>query len=198
MNIFKIFTNGIVKENPVFILVLGICPALAITTSLTNAIGMSAATIFVLVLSDFFISLFRNFIPSKTITITAIIVIATFVTIADMLMKVIAPELDKALGIYLPLIVLNCIILSRAENFAYHNKIIPSLLDALGMGFGFAIAIILTGSIREILGNGSIMDYKLVNESTRTILFFILPPGAFIVFAYMIALAKNILKKTDK
>ena len=197
MGALQNFSKGIFKENPVFILVLGVCPALAITTSLINAIGMGAATTFVLIFSNMVISLFKNLIPDKIRTVLFIIVITTFVTVADLFMKVFVPDLNKALGIYIPLIVVNCIILSRAEIFAQNNKIIPSFFDAIGMGIGFTLALMIMGSIREILGNGSICNYVFVAEDTRTILVFILPPGAFILYAYMIALLKKSLKKNN-
>jgi len=187
------FSKGILKENPVFIMVLGICPALAVTTSLINAIGMGIATTFVLIFSNLVISVMKNLIPDKIRTIIFVFITAVFVTIADLLMKSIFPEINKALGIYIPLIVVNSIILSRTEILANKNKIIPTFFDSLGMGIGFTLALMIMGSIREILGNGSICNYVFVGENTRTILVFILPPGAFIVYAYMIALLKKSL-----
>ena len=189
------FSKGLFKENPVFILVLGICPALAVTTTLVNAIAMGAATTFVLILSNITISILKNLITDKTKTIISIFIIAVFVSIADLLMKSIFPDIVKALGIYIPLIVVNTIIISRAEIIAQKNKVIPTFFDALGMGIGFTLALMIIGSIREILGSGSICNYVFVGENTRTILVFILPPGAFIIYAYMIAILKNKLKK---
>ena len=197
MGVLQNFNKGIVEENPVFVLVIGICPALAVTTSLINAIGMGAATTFVLVFSNLIISIFKNLIQDKIRVVIFIIVAATFVTIADLIMKAFFPDLNKALGIYIPLIVVNCIILGRAESFAIKNKVIPSFFDALGMGIGFTLALMIMGGLREILGNGSIYNYVLVGENTRTILVFILPPGAFIVYAYLIALFKNKLKNKN-
>jgi Na+-translocating ferredoxin:NAD+ oxidoreductase subunit E len=198
MSMLNKFTNGIFKENPALVLVLGVCPSLAVTTSLADAIAMGAATFFVLILSTSFVSLFRKFIPEKTSVLIYLIVTSTFVTVAELLMQAHFPDAERSLGIYFPLIVVNAMILGRVENFAQKNKFTSSLLDAAGMGTGFILALMLMGSIREILGNGSIMDHRLVNDQARTILFFILPPGAFIVYAYMIALVKNILRKHGK
>jgi electron transport complex protein RnfE len=197
MRALKNIGNGILKENPVFILIIGITPALAITTSLINAVGMGAATTFVLILSNFTVSVLRKIIPEKSKSVIYILIIATYVTVADLLLKTFYPELDEALGIYIPLIVINSIILGRVDIFAQKNKIIPSLLDAIGMGIGFSLALMIMGSIREILGSGSILDHAIVSDDTRTILFFILPPGAFVVYGFMIALFNHLLKKNN-
>lgn len=190
MNNVKQFTKGIIKENPAFVLVLGTCPTLAVTTSATNGLGMGLATTFVLLCSNVLISALKNFIPDKVRIVAFITVIAAFVTIVDLSMKAYLPDLYNSLGIFIPLIVVNCIILGRAEAFAQKNKIIPSMLDGLGMGIGFTLALVLMGSFREILGNGSIFDIRLLPADATTILLFVLPPGAFFTFGYLIALTK--------
>lgn len=192
MGNFKHFTNGLFKENPTFVLVLGTCPTLAVTTAAVNGIGMGAATTFVLVCSNILISLLKNLIPDKVRIAAFILVIATFVTIVDLVMKAYTPDLYKSLGIFIPLIVVNCIILGRAEAFAQKNKLMPSILDGLGMGIGFTLAITLIASIREILGNGSIFGIRLMAEHATTILIFVLPPGAFITYGFLIAIMNKI------
>jgi electron transport complex protein RnfE len=191
----KYFTNGLLKENPTFVLVLGTCPTLAVTTTAINGIGMGAATTFVLVCSNLIISLLKNFIPDKVRIAAFIVVIATFVTIVDLVMKAYTPDLYKALGIFIPLIVVNCIILGRAEAFAQKNSVWPSVLDGLGMGIGFTLAITLLASIREILGNGSIFNLRLMSENASTILVFILPPGAFVTYGLLIAIINRLKVK---
>lgn len=195
MSNLKHLTNGFFKENPAFVLVLGTCPTLAVTTAASNGIGMGAATTFVLVFSNLFISLLKNFIPDKVRIAAFILIIATFVTIVDLSMKAYFPDLYKTLGIFIPLIVVNCIILGRAEAFAQKNTVVSSILDGLGMGIGFTLAITLMGTVRELLGNGSIFDIKLVSENAKTILIFILPPGAFITYGYLIAIMNRIKAK---
>ena len=197
MNQISFLKNGIWKENPLFVLVLGTCPALAVTTSAINGVGMGAATTLVLIFSNFFIALLKNLIPDKVRIVAFILVIASFVTIIDLTMKAFTPDLYNALGIFIPLIVVNCIILGRAEAFAQKNNILPSVLDGLGMGIGFTLALTMMGGIRELLGNGSIFDIKLLSEDSKTMLIFILPPGAFITFGYLIAL-KNKLSSNKK
>jgi electron transport complex protein RnfE len=195
MGNLKYFTNGLLKENPTFVIVLGTCPTLAVTTAAINGIGMGAATTFVLVFSNLFISLLKNFIPDKVRIAAFIVVIATFVTVVDLVMKAYTPDLYKALGIFIPLIVVNCIILGRAEAFAQKNSVWPSILDGLGMGLGFTLALTLMGSIREILGNGSIFDIRLLSENASTILIFILPPGAFVTYGMLIAIVNRLKAK---
>jgi Na+-translocating ferredoxin:NAD+ oxidoreductase subunit E len=198
MSTMKYLLNGLWKENPTVVLVLGTCPTLAVTTEAFNGLGMGLATTFVLFFSNMFISLLKNFIPDKVRIAGFIIVIATFVTIVDLVMKAYVPGLYQTLGIFIPLIVVNCIILGRAEAFAQKNKVIPSMLDGLGMGIGFTIALTIMGGFREILGNGSFFGHKFVGENTSTILLFIMPPGAFFTFGYMIALANRIKKHPNK
>jgi len=195
MSQLKYFTNGLFRENPTFVLVLGTCPTLAVTTSAINGIGMGAATTFVLVFSNLLIAALKNLIPNKVRIAAFIVIIATFVTIVDLVMKAFMPDLYATLGIFIPLIVVNCIILGRAEAFAQKSSIIPAILDGLGMGIGFTLAITLMGSIRELLGNGSIFNIKLVAEDANTILIFILPPGAFITYGYLIAMMNRMKKR---
>ncbi len=192
MSNMKHLLNGIWKENPTLVLVLGTCPTLAVTTAAMNGLGMGAATTFVLVFSNLFIALLKNLIPDKVRIAAFVVIIASFVTIVDLTMKAFTPALYAALGVFIPLIVVNCIILGRAEAFAQKNKPIPAILDGIGMGIGFTLALTIMGSIREILGNGSIFDIKLVSESTKTILIFILPPGAFFTYGYFIAIKNRL------
>jgi len=191
----KYFTNGLLKENPLFVLVLGTCPALAVTTAALNGVGMGAATTFVLVCSNLLIALLKNLIPNKVRIVAFILIIASFVTIVDLVMKAFTPDLYKTLGIFIPLIVVNCIILGRAEAFAQKNSVTRSILDGLGMGIGFTLALTIMGGIREILGNGSFFDIRLVSQEARTILLFILPPGAFLTFGYLIAIMNSVKRK---
>lgn len=195
MSNMKFLTNGIFKENPSFVLVLGTCPALAVTTAGLNGLGMGAATTFVLVFSNLFIALLKNFIPDKVRIAAFIVVIASFVTIVDLVMKAFVPSLYATLGIFIPLIVVNCIILGRAEAFAQKNNVVPAILDGIGMGIGFTLALTLMASIRELLGNGTIFDIRILPENATTILIFILPPGAFITYGYLIAIMNRIKAK---
>ncbi len=197
MGSIKYITNGLIKENPTFVMVLGTCPTLAVTTAAINGIGMGAATTFVLVFSNVLISLLKNYIPNKVRIVAFIVIIATFVTIVDLVMKAFTPDLYNALGIFIPLIVVNCIILGRAEAFAQKNNVAAALLDGLGMGIGFTLAITLLASVREILGNGSIFNYRLVNEEASTILVFILPPGAFVSYGLLIAAFNKIKERIN-
>jgi len=174
--------------------VLGTCPTLAITTAAANGIGMGAATTFVLVFSNLFIALLKNVIPDKVRIAAFILVIATFVTIVDLVMNAYTPDLYQTLGIFIPLIVVNCIILGRAEAFAQKNSVWNSILDGLGMGIGFTVAITLIGSIREILGNGTFFNIPLLKENATTVLIFVLPPGAFITYGFLIAIVNRIKK----
>ena len=189
----KEVTKGIIKENPVLCLLLGTCPTLAVTTAASNAIGMGVAATLVLICSNAVISAMRKIIPDKVRIPAYITIIATFVTIVQMLVKAFVPSIDESLGIFLPLIVVNCIILGRAEMYASKNSVIPSMLDGLGMGIGFTVALLLMGSIREILGNGTWFGHTLIPEFG--ILIFILPPGGFFVFGMLIALASKISGK---
>jgi len=192
MGNLKFLTNGLLKENPSFVLVLGTCPALAVTTSAINGLGMGTATTFVLVFSNLFIALLKNLIPDKVRIAAFIIIIATFVTVVDLVMKAYTPDLYKSLGIFIPLIVVNCIILGRAEAFAQKNNILPAVLDGLGMGLGFLLAITSIGAIREILGNGSLFNIRLLGENATTVLLFVLPPGAFVTYGLLIAVVNRL------
>lgn len=187
--LFGEFTKGLIKENPVLRLMLGCCATLAVTTSASNAIGMGAATTFVLVCSNAVISALRKIIPSKVRIPAFITVIAGFVTIIQLLVKAYVPELDTSLGVFLPLIVVNCIILGRAESFASKNKIIPSIVDGLGMGVGFTAALLAMGIIRELLGAGSVFGLPILSNFMDPIIIFLLPPGGFFVFGILIAIA---------
>lgn len=181
------FTKGILQENPTFILVLGLCPTLAVSSSLINALGMGLAATFVLVCSNVIISLLRRYIPDRIRLPAFIVVIATFVTICELLLKAFLPSLNAALGIYVPLIVVNCIIMARAEAFASKNPVLPSFLDGLGMGLGFTLAICIIASLREIWGAGSILGAKLWS-SFPNITVMILPSGALLTLGFLIAL----------
>ncbi len=185
-------TKGILKENPIFVIVLGMCPTLATTSSAMNGLGMGLATTFVLLGSNVVISLIAKFIPDKVRIPSYIVVIATFVTIVDLMMQAYTQSLYEKLGIFIPLIVVNCIVLGRAEAFANKNNVLESALDGIGMGLGFTFALTLLGSVREILGGGSIFDHKFIKGDG--ILVFILAPGAFIALAYLIALFNKIKK----
>ena len=196
--LIKEFTKGIIKENPVLCLVLGTCPTLAVTTGVSSALGMGIAATAVLVCSNSVISLLRKLIPQKVRIPAYITIIASFVTIVQMLIKAYAPALNDALGVYLPLIVVNCIILGRAEMFASKNGIATSALDGLGMGIGFTAALFIMGSIREILGAGSWLGLKIPFLCDDPILIFILPPGGFFVFGMLMALANKLNSKNTK
>ncbi|MGX8702225.1 electron transport complex subunit RsxE [Caproiciproducens sp.] len=186
------FSKGIIKENPVLRLVLGTCATLALSTSASNAIGMGLATTFVLVGSNTVISLLRRIIPDKVRIPCYITLIAGFVTIVQMLIEAYSPSLKAALGIYLPLIVVNCIILGRAEMFANKNKVLPSVLDALGMGAGFTATLLVMGIVRELLGAGTVFGFPITAGFVSPIIIFLLPPGGFFVFGMMIALANKL------
>ena len=193
--LFQEFTKGIIKENPVLCLMLGTCPTLAVTTSASNAIGMGVAATAVLICSNAVISMLRKVIPDKVRIPAYITIIAGFVTIVQMLVKAFAPAINDSLGIFLPLIVVNCIILGRAEMYASKNPVIPSILDGLGMGVGFTCALLCMGIIRELLGSGTLFGIEILPVQ---ILIFILPPGGFFVFGMLIALANKLNTKAGK
>jgi len=197
-NLLKIFTNGIVAENPIFKLVLGTCPTIAITTSAMNGIGMGAAATFVLVGSNAVISMLRKFIPDNVRIPAFIVVICTFVTLVQMMMHAFLPSLYEALGIFIPLIVVNCIILARAESFASKNGVVASIFDGLGMGVGFTLAITLIGSIRELLGAGTLFGLQVMGAGYEPMLLMILAPGGFIVFGTMLGVVNTIMKAVEK
>ena len=186
--------NGILRENPVFALVLGMCPTLATTTSAINGMSMGLATTFVLVCSNVVISLLKNLIPDKVRIPAFIVVIATFVTMVQLLMQAYLPSIYDVLGLFSPLIVVNCIVLGRAEAFAAKNTVGLSALDGLGMGLGFSLALTLIGAVRELLGTGCVFGLNLYSE-TYGMLIFVLAPGAFIVLGYLMALVQKLMKK---
>ena len=193
-NALKTFTNGILKENPTFVLVLGMCPTLATTTSAINGMSMGLATLFVLVCSNIVISLLKNLIPDKVRIPAFIVVIATFVTLVQLLMQAYLPAIYDVLGLFIPLIVVNCIVLGRAEAFAAKNSVGLSALDGIGMGLGFTLALSLLGAIRELLGTGAIFGWQVYNDSFAALIF-VLAPGAFIALAYMMAVVNKLQKK---
>ena len=188
-NLRQEFTKGIIKENPVLRLVLGTCATLAVTTAASNAIGMVLATTFVLVCSNAAISLLKKVIPDKVRIPAYITLIAGFVTIVQLLVKAFVPSLDEALGVFLPLIVVNCIILGRAEMFASKNPVLPSIVDGLGMGVGFTAALLAMGIIRELLGAGTVFGLPVLSGFMDPIIIFLLPPGGFFVFGILVAIA---------
>ena len=194
MGKLKILLNGIIKENPSLVLVLGTCPTLAVTTAASSGLGMGLATMFVLIGSNLVISLLKSIIPDKVRIPCYIVVIAGFVTIIQMLVEAYVPALNESLGIFLPLIVVNCIILGRAEMFASKNKVIDSVLDGIGMGIGFTLALVLMGSIREILGAGSWFGIVLTANVIEPMAIFQLAAGGFFVFGVLIALANKLTK----
>jgi len=179
------FLKGILKENPVFIMLLGMCPTLGVTSSAFNGLGMGVATLFVLLMSNIVVSLIKKQIPNKVRIPAFIIIIASFVTVVEMVLEAFIPFLYEQLGIFIPLIVVNCLILGRAESFASKNNLWSSIVDALGMGLGFVLALTVLGATREILGSGSLFETKFVSEDANTFILFILPPGAFIALAYL-------------
>ena len=193
----KELTKGIFKENPTLVLLLGMCPSLAVTTSVVNAIGMGLSAAVVLTCSNAVISAVRNFIPSKVRIASYVVIIAGFVTIVDLLLKAYLPSLSSALGVFIPLIVVNCIILARAEAFASKNKIIPSILDGLGMGLGFTLSLTVIASIREILGNGTFLGFPVFSAGYEPALIFILPPGGFLVLGLLQGII-NLIKGAKK
>lgn len=188
------FLKGIIRENPVFVMLLGMCPTLGVTSSAFNGLGMGVATLFVLLMSNIVVSLIKSQVPSKVRIPAFIVIIASFVTVVEMVLEAYIPFLYEQLGIFIPLIVVNCLILGRAEAFASKNNLTSSVVDALGMGMGFVIALTALGAMREILGNGSIFEFRFVSEDANTFILFILPPGAFIALAYL-AIAFNRLTR---
>ena len=193
MSKLSIITKGIVKENPTFVLLRGMCPTLATTTSAINGMSMGLATMAVLIFSNITISAIARFIPDKVRIPSYIVVIATFVTLLQLLMQAYVPDIYETLGLFIPLIVVNCIILGRAEAFANKNGVVDSALDGIGIGLGFTLALTLLGLVREVLGSGSLFGWKFI-PSDYNILAFVLAPGAFIVLAYLLVLFKKVTK----
>ncbi len=192
MSLSKEFIKGLWRENPTFRLVLGMCPTLAVTTSATNGIGMGLATTFVLVCSNLVISLLRRVIPDKVRIPAFIVVIASFVTLVDLMMEGYFFSLHKALGLYIPLITVNCIILGRAEAFASKNPLLPSFLDGLGMGVGFTLSLTTLGMVREFIGRGSVFGISLLGQHYIPLLIFVLPPGAYLALGLLLAAMNRI------
>ena len=193
MNNLKVLFNGIVKENPSFVLLLGMCPTLATTTSAINGMSMGLATMFVLILSNFLISLIKNLVPDMVRIPCYIVVIASLVTVLQMLMQAYVPDIYETLGLFIPLIVVNCIILGRAEAFAAKNNPVASIFDGIGIGIGFTLALTLLGAVREFLGTGGVFGFTLQGEQYG-MLMFVLAPGAFLTLGYLIAIVNKIKK----
>jgi electron transport complex protein RnfE len=193
--LLKEFTKGIFRENPILIIMLGLCPTLAVSSSATDAFGMGMAFTFVVTCSNIVISLIRRFVPGQIRIPVFITVISTFVTMADYALKAFAPGLSRSLGVFVPLIVVNCIVMGRAEAFASKNGVIPSILDALGMSIGFTVVITILGGIRELFGNGTVFGLRLLGAWFPPVLIFILPPGAFLVIGFLMALQQRIAKR---
>ena len=200
-SLWKIFKQGIIYENPLLMLMIGLCSALAVTSSVANGIGMGLAMTFVLLFSEIFISLFRKAIPSSARMPIFIIIIAAFTTMVDLVMKAYFPELSKSMGVFIPLIVVNCIIMGRVEAFASKQKLMPAIFDSFGMGLGYTWVMVGIAAVREILGNGTFAGMQVMPQSYQPILFFILPPGGFLVFGLFISFniwLKNRMQKTAK
>lgn len=192
MNQLQNFTKGFIKDNPVFVLLLGLCPALGVTSTAINGLGMGLATTFVLVMSNLVVSIIKNLIPDKVRIPSFIVIIASFVTIVELTMQAYVPALFDSLGLFIPLIVVNCIVLGRAEAFASKNNIGSSLIDGLGMGLGFSFALTLLGAVREILGSGAVFNMKFIEGDGMLV--FVLAPGAFIALGYLIAIMNRFKK----
>ena len=192
----KIFKNGLIDENPTFVQVLGMCPTLAVTTSLSNGIGMGLSVTFVLMLSNILISLLRKIIPQKIRIAAYVVIIATFVTVVDLILKAYIPSLSASLGLFIPLIVVNCIILARAEAFASKNGVIKSAVDGLGMGLGFTVALSIISAVREILGNGTLLNIPLGISSPAIIM--ILPPGGFLTLGIILGIINLIRSRREE
>jgi len=190
----KVLINGVIKENPIFVLLLGMCPTLATTSSAINGMSMGLATMFVLICSNAVISMLKNVIPDMVRIPAFIVIIATFVTVIEMLMNAYVPALAESLGIFLPLIVVNCLVLGRAESFAAKNSVISSIFDGIGMGLGFTLSLTLLGSVRELLGTGTIFSLNIFPEEYGSLLF-VLAPGAFIVLGYLISIFNSLQRK---
>ncbi len=195
MKLSKVFKNGIINDNPIFVQLIGMCSTLAVTTNVQNSLAMGLAVVAVLIGSNLVISLLRNVIPDKIRIPAFVVVIATFVTIVEMFMKAYAQPIYQALGIFLPLIVVNCIILARAEAFAFKNGILPSIVDGLGMGLGYTIALVVLGSIREIFGAGTFLGKSLFGAGYQPAGILVAPPGAFILLGLLIGIFNVVRKK---
>jgi len=197
VKLLKIIKNGIITENPTFRLVLGMCPTLAVTTAAANGIGMGLATAFVLVFSNLVVALIKDFVPKQVRIPAYIVVAATFVTVVDMIMEAYVPVLYESLGLFIPLIVVNCIILGRAEAFASKNTPLAAVADGLGMGLGFTLSLTLLGIIRELLGAGTVFGVQVMPQSFNPAVIMILPPGAFITLGLLLGLLNKLTAKTE-
>jgi len=197
MKLSKVFSDSILKNNPIFMQLIGLCSVLAVTNKLSNSIAMGAAVTFVLIMSNMFVSIFRKFIPESIRIPAFIVIIATFVTLVEMVLEAYVPAVFESLGIFLPLIVVNCCILGEAEGFAYKNKVIPSIIDGLGTGVGYSIAVISMGLIRELLGFGTLLDANILPESYPGIGFLVSPAGAFMLLGLLIAGFRSWMKKRE-
>ncbi|MUP16604.1 electron transport complex subunit E [Ancylomarina euxinus] len=193
MNNMQNFTKGFFKENAVFVLLLGMCPTLGVTSSAINGLGMGLATTFVLIMSNLVISLVSTMIPDKVKIPSFIVIIASFVTIVDLVMAGYVPALHEQLGVFIPLIVVNCVVLGRAEAFASKNKLVPSIIDGAGMGLGFSMALTMLGAVREFFGTGKVFDFPIFKENYG-MLVFVLAPGAFLALGYLIAIINRLRK----
>jgi electron transport complex protein RnfE len=193
MNQWNNFSRGFFKENAVFVLLLGLCPTLGVTTSAFNGLGMGLATTFVLLMSNIVVSIIKKYIPDKVRIPSYIVIIASFVTIVELVMQAYVPDLFAALGLFIPLIVVNCLVLGRAEAFASKNNLITAAIDGLGMGLGFTMALVMLGAIREILGSGSLFGFKFIQGDGMIV--FVLAPGAFLALGYLIVIINKINKK---
>ena len=197
-NLVKLFTSGIIENNPTFVQLLGMCPTLAVTTSLENAVGMGLAATAVLACSNVVVSLLRKFIPQKVRIAAYVVIIASFVTIIDLLMQAMLPSLSRSLGLYIPLIVVNCIILARAESFASKNAVIPSFVDGLSMGVGFTLALSAISIVREILGNGTLYGFPIFGNAFTPAAIMVLAPGGFLTLGLIIALVQYLRQKAER
>ncbi|MFH1513104.1 MAG: electron transport complex subunit E [Bacillota bacterium] len=197
-NIRTVFMNGILNENPTFRLLLGMCPTLAVSTAVVQGIGMGLAATFVLVFSNLVIALLRNIIPDKVRIPAFVVIIATFVTITDLMLKAFLPDLSQSLGVFIPLIVVNCIIFARAEAFAFKNTALLSVADGLGMGAGFTISITLLSACRELLGNGTLLGIQVMPESYQPMVIVLRPPGGFIMLGILLLIINAIVRSAGK
>lgn len=193
--LFGIFTNGLIVENPLFIIMIGLCSSMAVTTTVANGIGMGVALTFVLVMSELIISLFRNMIPDSIRMPIFLIVIAAFTTIMDLEMKAYFPALSKSMGVFIPLVVVNCIVMGRVEAFSSKQPVLDSIFDGLGMGIGYTWVLIALAVVRELLGNGTLLGFQVMPAAFQPMIFFVLPPGGFLVFSLWMALSNNIRRK---
>lgn len=195
MRLLKILKNGIINENPILVQLIGMCSVLAVSNTALNSLAMSGAVLAVLIGSNVVISLLRGFIPEKIRIPIFVVVIATFVTMVEMFIRAYSPAIYQSLGIFIPLIVVNCLILARAESFAYKNGIVSSIVDALGQGLGYTVAIVVLGTLRELIGSGSVFGLSVFGESFQPAAIFVAPPGAFILLGILIAIFNTMIKK---